>query len=150
MPTTYLPAEDHIARYIRRRLIQFDNDTKIPVGIFPEAFQLRPNERDLSVSWLECFEGNRKTQMKAVVEHSELKLNARDGFGVLQVAALTEICEKHGSKVRVLHEPTEDPSHSAVHRYPRDNVAMEAELANAAARGLSLVADIRNDQTQIC
>jgi hypothetical protein len=141
MPTEHLPSEDHIARYVRRRLIQFD-DANAPVGIFPEAFQLRLGERDLSVSWVECFEGDRTTQLKAVVEHSELRLGPRDGFGVLQVAALSEICEKHGSKVRVLHEPTKDPSHAAIHRYPRDNVAMEAELANAAARDLSLVVDI--------
>jgi hypothetical protein len=62
----------------------------------------------------------------------------------LHVAALAEIFEKHGSKVRVLHESTTDPSRTAFHRYPRDNVTMEAELANAAARDLSLVVDIRN------
>ena len=145
MPIKYLPPEDHIARYIRRRLIQFDNDTKDPVGIFPQAFQLRPLERDLSVSWMEYFEGNRKAQMKAVVEHSELELRPRDGFGVLGVAAMDAICQKHGAKVRIIHEKTgKNPAHAGVHLYPRDNVAMEAELANAAARDLSLVVDIRN------
>jgi hypothetical protein len=143
MPTENLPAEDHVARYIRRKFIRFDDETKLPF-IFPDAFRLRHAERDLSVSWVEYFEGDRKSQMKAVVEHSELKLDRRDGFGVLQVAAMIEICEKHGSKIRVLHDPKTDLSHSAIHRYPRDNVAMEAELANAAARDLSLVADIRN------
>ncbi|MGA3004920.1 MAG: hypothetical protein ABSE20_24695 [Acetobacteraceae bacterium] len=144
MPTENLPLEDHVARYVRHRLIQFDTETKAPVGIFPDAFQLRPGERDLSVSWVEYFEGDRKTQMKAVAEHSELRLGRRDGFGVLEVAALAGICEKHGAKVRVLYEPTKDPSHSAIHRYPRNNVAMEAELANAAAGDLSLVVDIRD------
>ena len=144
MPTTYLLPEDHVARRVKPSLVQRDEDTKEPIGIFPEAFQLRPEEPDLSVSWLEYFAGDRLARMKAVVEHSELELRPRDGFGVLQVGVLSEICERHGAKVRVIYDPKpKNPAHTGVHLYPRDNRAMEAELANKAAQDLWMVGDVR-------
>lgn len=143
MPTTYLPPEDHVARHIKPRLIKLDEDTNEPIGVFPEAFQLRDGERDLSVNWLEYFPGDRAEQLRQVVDHSELTLKARDGFGVLRVGELSEVCERHGAKVRVIHERTEkNPAHAAVHLYPRDNRELEAVLANVAGQDLMLVGAI--------
>jgi hypothetical protein len=148
MPTTYLPPEDHIARHIRPRLVQRDEVTKEPIGIFPEAFHLRDTDRDLSVNWLEHFPGGRNEQLGQVINHSELQLKARDGFGVLRVGALSEVCERHGAKVRVIHDPTpKNPAHAAVHRYPRDNHALESTLANLAGQDLTMVGDVTNSSS---
>jgi hypothetical protein len=96
------------------------------------------------VNWLEHFSGDRLARMKAVVDHSELELRPRDGFGVLQVGVLSEVCDRHGAKVRVIHDPKpKNPAHAGVHRYPRDHGALEAELANVASQELWLVGDIR-------
>jgi len=143
MPTTYLPPEHHIARHIKPRLVQRDEETNEPIGIFPEAFQLRDAERDLSVNWLEHFRGDRTEQLRQVIAHSELKLKARDGFGVLQVGVVSEICERHGAKVRIIHDPTpKNPAHAGVHRYPRGNFALEAALANLAGQELTMVGNV--------
>jgi hypothetical protein len=143
MPTTYLPPEHHVARHIRPRLVQRDEETKEPVGVFPEAFQLRDGERDLSVNWLEHFSGDRKQQLRQVIAHSELQLKARDGFGVLQVGVVSEVCQRHGAKVRIIHDPTpKNPAHAGVHHYPRDSPALEATLANLASQDLTMVGDV--------
>jgi hypothetical protein len=143
MPTKYLPLEDHLVRHIKPRLILRDEITKAVIGIFPDAFALRDGERDLSVSWLEFFSGTKKEQLRQVMHHTELKLNAKHGFAVIRVGTFIETCEKEGAKVRIIHEPTEgNPSHSSVHRYPRDNDALTAVLANLASDDLSLVATL--------
>ena len=117
--------------------------TNAPVGIFPEAFALRPGERDLSVCWMEYFKGDKYEQLKQVAEHAELKLNPRHGYGTIGVGTLMQACENHGAKVRIIHEPTDgNPCHSSVHRYPRDNDELKALLANIAGDNLTLVGDL--------
>jgi hypothetical protein len=63
MVTKYLDPEHHVARHIKPRLIIHDEITKAAIAIFPEAFALREGERDLSVSWLECFPGDETEQL---------------------------------------------------------------------------------------
>ena len=143
MPTTYLPAEDHVARHIKPKLIKWDEATKEPIGIFPEAFSLRERDRDLSVNWVEFYPGDRAARLRQVIDHSELELKARDGFGIIQVGVVAEVCDRHGAKVRIIHDPTlKNPAHAGMHRYPRDNRALEATLANLAGQDLTLVRNV--------
>jgi hypothetical protein len=142
MPPKYLPAEDHIARHIRPRWIMRDEDTNEPIGVLPVAFELRPGERDLSVSWLEVFPGTRMQQLRQVVDNAELDVRPSHAYAVFQVEAFVDLCASKEAKVRIIHEPTTDESHSAVHRYPRDNPELTALLANVAADDLTLVKDI--------
>jgi hypothetical protein len=143
MPTIHLPSDDHIARHIKPRLVKKDEVTKNAIGVFPEAFALREGERDLSVNWLEFFPGDETEQLRQVIRHTELKLNARHGFGILQVGQFSNVCAIHGAKVRIIHERTDgNPAHASVHRYPRDNDHLSAVLANMAGRHLVLVGDV--------
>ena len=113
------------------------------MGVFPAAFALRAEERDLSVDWLEHYHGDRRDQMRQVAEHAELKLNSRHGYSVIQVKAFSDACSGLGAKVRIVHEPTtRNPAHSVVHQYPRDNDEIQALLANLAGQDLTLVGDI--------
>jgi hypothetical protein len=80
MPTNYLPSDDHIARHIKPSLIMRDEVTHEAVGIFPQAFELRDAERDLSVSWLEVFAGSSFDQIRQVMEHTELRLSSETRF----------------------------------------------------------------------
>jgi hypothetical protein len=120
-----------------------DEETGMAIGVFPEAFELRPDERDLSVNWMDFFQGAQREQLRQIIAHAELKLRPTHGYGVIEVGAFIDTCAKHGAKVRIIHEQTDkDPSHSAAHQYPRDNRFLFAELANLAGRHLTLVGEI--------
>lgn len=122
-----------------------DENTKAAIGIFPEAFSLREGERDLSVSWLEYFSGDRMQRLRQVIDHAELELNPRHGFATLQVGIFADICAAHSAKVRIIHEPTDgNPAHSSVHRYPRENQELVAVLANLASQHLTVVGDLQS------
>lgn len=142
MPTIYLPAEDHIARYVRSGLLIRDETRRI-VGVHPPAFFLRESEKHLSVDWLEHYPGGKAAQLREVVQHAELQLKKNDGYAVLQVGALSEACAKKKVKVRIIYEPTSiNPAHSAVHQYPRDNLELATTLAALASDDVTRVGDI--------
>lgn len=144
MPTTYLPNEDHIARYVRSRQLKRDDDRRI-VGVFPEAYALRPGEQTLSVDWMEWHGGAKENQLQQVVRHAELKVRKNDAYAVTQVGAFAEACAKYETKVRIIHEPRAlNPAHSAVHRYPMDNHTLYAALANLASQDVTGVSDIES------
>jgi hypothetical protein len=72
-----------------------------------------------------------------------MELRNNHGFAVLNVGEAKGACESVHGKVRVIHEPTPaDPSHSAIHRYPRDHDELYAILAAMAANNLTLNRDI--------
>lgn len=58
MPTkiTPLPDEHHVMRYVPwGRLRRDGDDDSIVLGFLPQAFQLRPDEEYLSVTWVEFY-----------------------------------------------------------------------------------------------
>jgi hypothetical protein len=142
MPTTYLLDEDHIARYIRSGLLIRD-ETRTIIGVHPPAFFLRETERNLSVDWMECYPGGKSAQLIEVVRHAELQLKKNDAYGVLQVGIFSDVCAKKNVKVRIIYEPTpNNPAHSEVHQYPRDNLELATALAILASDDVTRVGDI--------
>jgi len=112
MPTTYLPHEDHIARYIRSGLLIRDEARRV-IGVHPPAFFLKPAtetreaEKNLSVDWMEHYEGDKAEQLRQIEQHAELELKKNDAYGVLQVGIFSDACAKKNRKVRLIHEPTD-------------------------------------------
>jgi len=150
MPTTYLPRDHHVARYIRSGLL-FRDETGRIVGIHPPAFFLRPAtetreaERNLSVDWIEHYDGDRAEQLQQIARHAELKLKKNDAYGVLQVGILSDSCARRDRKVRIIYEPTgQNPAHSAVHQYPPEDHELATVLASFASQDVTLVRDIQN------
>lgn len=142
MPTTYLPTEDHIARYIRSGLLIRD-ETRHIIGVHPSAFVLREGEMNLSVDWMERHPGSKAAQLREVVQHAELQLKKNDAYGVLQVGIFSSACARRNVKVRIIHEPTSNnPAHSAVHQYPRDDLELATILASLASDDVTRVGDI--------
>lgn len=144
MPSTYLPETDHVVRIIPKPAnLMWNDDKTAAIGIFPQAFVLRGDEDNLSVSWLEHFSGSKNERMKQVRDHAELTLKPRSGLAVLNVGELKGACEACNVKVRVIHEPTsENPAHAGIHRYPREHNELFPLLANIAAADLTLNRDI--------
>ena len=122
-----------------------DENTNDVIGVFPAAFKMRDGENDLSVNWLQHFSGSKGDRLRSVRDHAELELGKNYGFAVLNVGEFKTACESVHGKVRVIHEPTTDPSHAAVHRYPREHDELFAILANMAKRDFRLVRELSNE-----
>ena len=67
-----------------------------------EAFRLKEDEKELSVTWLEYFEGDRPAQViKSVkaIRASNLKPGGRSGFAIGKVSAVTTACAERKHKI---------------------------------------------------
>ena len=62
-----LPDGDHVMRHVPFARLRKDEDGNI-VGFLPDAFALRPDEKELSVNWLEHFRGTHKKNIHSSVE----------------------------------------------------------------------------------
>lgn len=115
-----LPNHDHICRYCPFMTLLDDQ----PSG---PSFFLKPDEKFLSVNWLEYFDTqDQQAQITQVRQVIRLKLGAKAKFAVLNVAKVVDYVKENGPDNRVLavlHEPEEDnPSHSGIHGYrPEDD-----------------------------
>ena len=111
-----------------------------------EAFKLRENEKGLSVTWLEYFEGDRTDQViKSVkaIRASNLKPGGRSGFAIGKISAVMTACSERKHKIRVIHEPENDnKAHASVRRLPRDDLELLELLAATAWSELVLNADV--------
>jgi hypothetical protein len=152
MPTTYLPHEHHVARYIRSGLLIRDEDKRV-IGVHPPAFFLKPAtatraaEKNLSIDWMEHYGGEKAEQLRQVARHAELKLKPTDAYGVLQVGVFSDACAKKSRKVRIIYEPTaKNPAHSAVHQYPPDDFELATVLASIASQDLTQVREIEDSR----
>ena len=130
---TNLPNDDHVMRYVPWRRLRRDENDNV-VGFLPQAFELREGEEYLSVNWLQFHEGDRGTQVRLSVwgirESFERPLGAKSAFAIGNVGMVKDICQKAGSRVRIVHEPEpQNPGHSAVRRLPRDDLSLLDALA---------------------
>ena len=105
------------------------------MGVFPQAFALRPNEDSPSVNWIEYFDGDHETQIKKTVHELRLAIGVKktSAFSVLNIAHIKDVCTKNGASVRVVYDPrTNIDTHSEIRRFPRDDLALQESLAASA------------------
>ena len=130
MPPTDIPEENHVMRYVRKRMLHHENG--VVLGIFPQALELRENETYLSVTWLEHFDPEYETGIiqAAAAIGRQLDVKPKDGFAMAILAKFNAICASSGEKIRVVCEPEdENTGHVAIRRYPRDNTELFYLLA---------------------
>jgi hypothetical protein len=130
MPTK-LPAEDHVVRYVRKRLLRRDSDDNV-IGVLPDAFNMREGEKYLSSTWLELFsqEYEKGLSAAAAAISRQLDVKPRDGFTVGNVGKIVETCEKFEVRVRLLNEgKPENTGYSAIRGVPRDHIELFEMLA---------------------
>lgn len=130
-----LPNDDHVIRYVPWGRLRRDEDDNV-LGFLPQAFQSRPDEPYLSVNWLEYYEGDRDTQLRASLwaMRDSFGVGAKSAFAIGNVGKVKGICRDAGSPVRIVHEPDEpkNPGHSGIRRLPRDEFSLLAALADDA------------------
>ncbi|MEO8714731.1 MAG: hypothetical protein ABI369_06940, partial [Acetobacteraceae bacterium] len=99
-----------------------------------QAFQLRPDEECLSVSWMEYFDDPITRVRDSVwAMRQAMTTGGKSAFAVGNVGRVRETCLARGVRVRIVHEPKDnEPAHSCVRRLPRDDLNLLAALAEDA------------------
>ena len=101
-----LPANDQVARYCKPSTVSNDS----PLA---SAFELRDNDKGLSVNWLECLDqpdiATAIEQVRKTFTEKGFSLRPKDRFAVLNVGAIkTAVQAGAGLSLQVLHEPVDD------------------------------------------
>lgn len=132
MKNQSLPPDDHVVRVVPFKKLRRDENDNV-LGISHVAFELRPVDDGLSVTWLEYFAGDRSEMLTAAVQAlraSKFKPAPKAGFAIGQVGAIKATCLEYGAKIRIIHAPTDDnKAHVEVRQLPRDSAALLEALA---------------------
>lgn len=117
MTAAKLPPDNHVVRYVPKRLLRKDEDGNV-LGVLPQAFEHRENESYLSVTWLEHFipEYEQALIEATAAIRRQLTVKPKDGFTTGRVGQICDICEPFDVKVRILHDPVppKNMGHSAL------------------------------------
>ena len=132
MATPPLPPNDHVVRFVKKRLLRRDADQNL-LGVLPHAFQRRPDEEYLSVTWLQHFSRDYEAGLSASAGaiRRQLNVNNGDGFTTGQVRAISDICASRSCRVRILHEP--EPESNSGHSALRNLADQDLELLQMLA-----------------
>lgn len=140
-----LPRDHHVVRLVSHGKLEKDEDGK-PIGILFSAFQLRPAETGLSVTWMEYFPGTRGEQIASTIKAiraSTIKPSPQSGFAIGKVGAIADACTERNHKIRIVHWPEDDnKAHAEIRQLPRDDRILLDQLASAAWSELVLNAAV--------
>lgn len=130
MPTK-LDEEHTILRYVPWTKLRKDGDGETVIGVLALAFELRPDKKYLSATWIEHFsedpgKASRLHQAVHAIRASRLKPTKKSGFTRGIVGEIRTACLERQARVRFLHEPEQDnPAHSALRQWPEDQLLYE-------------------------
>lgn len=126
-----IPNEDHVMRHVPWGKLRRDEDDNV-LGFLPQAFERRPDEDALSVSWMEYYADPATRTRDAVWAMRKARsVGGKSVFAVANVGRIKEVClEAAGAKVRIVHEPLDDwPSHAGIRRLPGEDLDLLDALA---------------------
>ena len=130
-----IPDADHVMRYVSKNRLRRDESENI-IGVLPQAFQLRPNEDALSVTWIDHFVGDKATKIKESVHvlRKAIRVTETSAFAIGNVGGIKEVCIGSGaSGVRIVYAPSKtNLAHSGIKKLPRDDAGLRAALAAEA------------------
>ncbi len=117
-----LPPGDHIVRYVKPSMIQEDGTTD------GSDFRLRPNkpdEKGLSVNWLEAFGNDKVHQLSEARRLCRLTLRPSGRFAEMNIGTVLRVASEELKTLRIVHDPLEadqdfdaDPSHAEMRGLP--------------------------------
>jgi hypothetical protein len=128
MATKSLPETDHIVRHVPFKLLDGQG---LPL---PQAFELRPNEKYLSASWLEFFSGGRAAELAgcATLMSHYRQIKSHDVLAVGNVGEIKDACAEFDQKIRIVGEQDSDNlnlAYVAVRQVRTDNLELLELLA---------------------
>jgi hypothetical protein len=121
-------------RYVPYQRTLRDEDDNV-IGVLAEAFRLRPDEKGLSVTWIEHFPGGWDEQLQATVTAigRTQKVGAKSAFAWALVDEIHRICTARSRRVRIIHLPElENGGHSEIRQLPSDDDQLLEALATEA------------------
>ncbi|MBU3581345.1 hypothetical protein ICN19_04880 [Polynucleobacter sp. AP-Capit-er-40B-B4] len=127
-----IPDEHEVVRHVPYQKIIFDEQENI-IGIFPHAYALRKDEPQLSVDWLDYYDGTRDEKLKAVLQG----LQASKGIGKKSALALGNVmaiktAARNASSInlRISYAPNgTNKAHSLIHNINNDELQLLEALA---------------------
>jgi len=126
-----LPDASRVVRFAGFNKMFKDEDENIQ-GPSVDAFQLRPTEDYLSVTWCEYFSGSEDQQLRCAIEaiRRSRDVGAKACFCVAKTDDLTEVGAEWNATVRhVYHPEPSNPAHAGVYGFSPE----EAELLDRLA-----------------
>ena len=140
-----LPAGDHVVRYTKPSLI-LEDGTADGSGFLLRAS--RPDERGLSVNWLEAFGWNKDHQLSEVRRLCRLRLRPNGRFAEMNVGTVLREVAEELDTLRIVHDPLEpdgsfdpDPSHAQIIGLPpgdADQAVLVGDLVAECIIGMHL------------
>ena len=117
-----LPQGDNIVRYVKPSMIQEDGAAD---GSDFRLRQDRPDERGLSVNWLEAFGEDEAQQLDEVRRLCRLTLKSTGRFARMNIGTVLRVVSEELDTLRIIHDPLEanqdfdaDPSHAEMRGLP--------------------------------
>ena len=127
-----LPPEHHVIRAVSPSRLRKD-ENNIVVGVLHTAFERRPQDDGLSVTWMEYFAGSRDQQIVAAVQAiraSKITPSPNSGFAIGNTGTIATTCADRGHKIRIIHVPEDDnKAHAELRTFPRDELQLLERLA---------------------
>lgn len=130
-----LPDDHHVVRHIPFPNLRKDGDENI-IGILPQAFQHRLDEKYLSVNWLEYFELDKQDNLvqakKSITEAKKSKkIAGKSHFAIANVGKIKKaFLNKELDKIRIAYAPSKNnPAHSGIYQIPKEDQDLMAMLA---------------------
>lgn len=139
-----LPEKDHVVRYVPWSKLRRDEEDNV-LGFLGVAFALKPDEDAPSYVWLEYFEGGHPKRVKDSVHifRATMDVGKKSAFAIGNVEKIRAICKEGGFSVRIVYDPIEEnPAHSEIRRFPRDEHALLEALASEAFADLVKNSDV--------
>ena len=145
-----LPLDARVARRCGSQRLDRDPVTFVVRGIIPQALVLRPerNEKYLSTSWLEFYDGSDFDRLKAVLASYRAGGDTpgpNSAIALLRVEEILEAGRNRNTDLRVTHRASQrDPAYAPVEGLPLNNsdtILLDA-LCKIACTGVHLVKEI--------
>ncbi len=136
-PNSQIPDTDNLARHCTKSRDFVDPD--VMTELTPGTFAPTEDDPDVSVNWIEYYEGTFDDRIDAVCKDmsSERDVRASHKLALLQVAELREIGEGCDVGLSAYHDPyPKNDSHAVIRGVPLEAMILHQELADAASQHL--------------
>ncbi|HEU0222054.1 MAG TPA: hypothetical protein VFR34_07580, partial [Paracoccaceae bacterium] len=128
-----LPNPSRVVRYVPYGKMRRDEDDNY-IGPLPSAFEERPADGYLSVTWCEYFNGAADAQLRCAVEAirgSNIAVKPKACFCVAETSEVLAAIAEFGHAGRAVYLPEKDNhAHAGVFGIPPDEAQLLARLAD--------------------
>jgi hypothetical protein len=117
------------------------------VGVFGEAFRLRPAEKYLSSTWFEYFTGSQRDRLIGTIgalRGMPREIKKKDGLVIVNVGTLETCGAARTAGIRCWHEPKQNNrAYAAIRGFPADDDDLIELIAEGvAAADITIVQDL--------